>query len=143
MDPCGNLPVRIEWKGRVVAGFRRMGALERLPRRGAGSREGEIERLEPSEHPPVTFERGVSTDPAFAKWAGSSQVPEDLVVRLFDDGGREERALRICHCVVATFEAKPAGEHEVAIARLGLLNEGWEPVPPPADPAPRVPAGRD
>jgi hypothetical protein len=125
VDPNARLPVRIEWKGRVVAAFRRMSELERSPS-GAAPSAGEIERLEPSSHPPVTFDRGSSDDAAFAKWAASSREPEDLVVRLFDDEGRPERAFRLSRCVVATLEAEPTGEGGLAIARLGVEHGGWE-----------------
>lgn len=95
MDRYEKYPIRLRWKGRVVAGFRRM----------SDSQPGEA----------ITLERGVTHDPGFDQWAKASQEPEELTLEREDE---DELALH--RCVVLNYETTPGGTETVQIDRLGL-----------------------
>jgi len=155
-DPYANFRFRLRWDGRYVAGVSRVSGLSRsaavathraggdptLPRRMPGQ----------SEYAAVTFERGLTHDPAFEQWAnkvwdyhnrakeeqhgwtGTAPVSladfrSDIVVEVYNEAGQMVLAYTLYRCWPSEFVAMPeldSNGNAIAISMLKLENEGWE-----------------
>lgn len=150
-DPYKHFKFRVTWQGRSVAGFHRMGALDRPAGAGADGEPVRAPQLPGhSRYPRITLERGVTHDPGFQKWASgvhnssgapapSTQVRQDLVIEALDEAGRVARAYQVYRSWIAAFQSLPdldASAKGVAIQILTLEHGGWElVVTPPASAA--------
>ena len=156
-DPYKSFRFQVRWDGRVVAGVSRVSPMARRTE-VVEHREGgdpSVSRRSPgrTSYAPVTFERGVTHDPAFEQWAnlvhrfgGDPEVTladfrKDLVVDLMNEAGQVALSYVLHRCWVSAFQALPEldanGEAVVAIERITVEHEGWErdtSVPEPVEP---------
>lgn len=127
-DPYRNFRFRLRWGDRLVAGFAKFWP-RKPPRR--------------AEFEAVTFERGVTHDPEFERWAdrvGSDAARRDVRIEVYDEAGRLTIAYKLLRAWVAEYQALPdldANANAVAIEHLKLEHEGFErdeDVPEPDEP---------
>ena len=146
-DPYKNFKFRVKWDGRYVAGVSKMSAMKRttevIQHREGG--DPSSPRKMPGRHmfEPITFERGVTHDTEFEKWAnkvwnfGSGLGAEtslkdfrkDLIIELYNEAGQLVLAYKVFRCWVSEYQALPdldANANAVAIQSIKLENEGWE-----------------
>lgn len=143
IDPYRNYRFRVKWDGHYVAGVSHVSALvwdaEVVEIREGGD-PGSIRKVPGQiKFPPITLNRGLTTDTAFEDWAnmvrnaGSggalANYHKDIVIDLFDEAGHKVLSYKVYRCWVSEYEAFPdldAHPHATAIEHLRLENEGWE-----------------
>lgn len=146
-DPYKNFKFRVKWDGVYVAGISKVSALKRTTEVIKHSVGGDASssRKSPgqSEFEAITFERGVTHDPEFEKWANKvwnygsglgSEVSlkdfrKDIIIEMYNEAGQLAIAYKVFRCWVSEFQAIPeldASANAVAIQTLKLENEGWE-----------------
>jgi phage tail-like protein len=87
----------------------------------------------------VTLERGVTHDSAFEGWIGKAwttagaQAPadfrRDLVIDVFDEGGKRQLSYKLSRAWVSEFAAQAdldANANVLLIERMRIEHEGWE-----------------
>ena len=145
IDPYRNFKFHVIWDQQVVAGVSKVSALKRTtevvdhregndistPRRSPGRTSFE----------PLTLERGISHDPAFASWAnlvyntqGDAAISlrnfrKDITINVMNLAGQVVLSYWVFRCWPSEFTALPefdANANAVAIQMLVLQNEGWE-----------------
>lgn len=146
-DPYKNFKFRVKWDGRYVAGVSKVGALKRTTE-VVEHREGgdpSTSRKSPGrvKFEPITFERGVTHDVEFERWANKvwnygaglgaevslKDFRKDLILELYNEAGQLVIAYKVFRAWVSEFQALPdldANANAVAIQTLKLENEGWE-----------------
>jgi phage tail-like protein len=164
-DPYKNFKFRVKWDGRYVAGVSKVGGLKRTTKvvkhRDGGDPSSSRESSGRSEYDAISFERGVTHDLEFEKWAnkvwnygsglGSEASPrdfrKDLLIEVYNEAGQLAITYKVYRCWVSEYQAMPdldANANAVAIQHIKLENEGWkrdEEVPKPNEATFTVPAG--
>ena len=146
-DPYKNFKFRVKWDGRYVAGVSKMSAMKRttevIQHREGG--DPSSPRKMPGRHmfEPITFERGVTHDTEFEKWANKvwnlgagaglesslADFRKDVILDVFNEAGQKVLSYRIYRCWVSEYQALPdldANANAIAIQTLKLENEGFE-----------------
>jgi phage tail-like protein len=163
-DPYKNFKFRVKWDGRYVAGVNKVSALKRSTE-VVEHREGgdpSVARKSPGRNKfePITFERGVTHDVEFERWANKvwnfgaglgaevslKDFRKDIILEFYNEAGQLALAYKVFRCWVSEYQALPdldANANAVAIQHLKLENEGWErdlDVTEPTEPRFTVPA---
>jgi phage tail-like protein len=139
IDPYKNFKFVVSWDGQAVAGVSVVSGLSRntepIEYREGG--DPVTARVVPGQTPaaPVTLERGVTHDQAFAAWAGTPPtqaglVRRDLNIALYNEAGQKVIAYNLYRCSPSDFEALgelDASGSGTVFQRLVLQLEGWEP----------------
>jgi phage tail-like protein len=146
-DPYKNFKFRVKWDGRYVAGVTNIGGLHRtieaVRNRGSGSPIANAKSPDRSGHGAITFERGLTHDAEFERWAsnmansGSGRHPaaslddfrKEVIVELYNEAGQLAMTYKLSRCWVSEFQALPeldGNANAVAIQRLKLEHDGWE-----------------
>jgi phage tail-like protein len=163
-DPYKNFKFRVKWDGRYVAGVSKMSALKRttevVKHREGGDPSSSRKSVGRTEYEAITFERGVTHDAEFERWANSvwnfgaglgmeqalESFRKDVIIEVYNEAGQLAIAYKVYRCWVSEFQALPemdANANAVAIQTLKLENEGWErdvEVPEPDEPTFSIPA---
>lgn len=138
-DPYKGFKFRVFWEGSKVpvAGFSRALSLS------AANRKAHTTAHPIREHRPgrtkydvVTLERGVTSDPEFAGWAGAraggsahplASAVRDVRIERYNEAGEPMQCYRLVRCRVTELQALPdldAQANEVSIEHLKLEHEG-------------------
>ena len=145
VDPYKNYRFRVRWDGRVVAAVSKVSALKRTTE-VVKHREGNDPSTQ--HHMPaqsmfeaITFERGVTFDTEFEKWANLvydvgaagfislASFRKDIIIEFCDEDGNTAKAYKVFRCWVSEYQALPeldANANAVAIEHMKIENEGWE-----------------
>ena len=161
LDPYKAFMFRVKWDGKYVAGMSKMSAMKRstdpvVHRDGA---DPSHERKSPgkSKYDAVTFERGLTHDAEFERWANlvhpyAGDKSRDLVhykkeltLEVMNEKGHAALRYFLHGCWVSEFTAVPAldaNANAVAVESLKIELEGWErdvdtKEPNEADPVPQ------
>jgi phage tail-like protein len=139
IDPYKNFRFVVTWDGQAVAGVSVVSGLARSTQ-SIEHHEGTdpvMARVVPGQTPaaPVTLERGVTHDQAFAGWAGTpptqtSLVRKDLNIAVYNEAGQKVIAYNLYRCWPSDFEALgdlDASGNGIIFQRLVLQLEGWAP----------------
>jgi phage tail-like protein len=141
-DPYKQFMFRIKWDKQYIAGLSKMSPLKRTTEPviyhvGGDKRD----RKSPgrSHSDAVTFERGLTHDPAFEDWANlvySVKSPislkrfrKEVIVDIFNEADQQVLSYVLHRCWVSEFQAVPAmdaGSSAVAIETLKIELESWE-----------------
>ncbi|HEU4558398.1 MAG TPA: phage tail protein [Longimicrobium sp.] len=135
-DPYRNFNFVVSCDGRPVAGISSVSGLARSTE-PIEHREGAdpvTTRVSPGSTPmaPVTLQRGVTHDAAFASWASSNAtnnlfVRKDLYIALYNEAGQKVAAYNLYRCWPSEFEAMGGLDtNGTVIQRMVLQLEGWE-----------------
>jgi phage tail-like protein len=144
-DPYKNMKFRVKWDGKYVAGISKVSALKRSTE-PVTHREGgdpSTSRVSPSvwKFEPITFERGLTHDPEFEKWAnliynsgGDMAISlenfrKDFIIELLNEEGVVAKAYKVYRAWVSEYQALPeldGNAHAIAIEHMVVQNEGWE-----------------
>ena len=156
VDPYKDFKFRVKWDGRYVAGISRVSPLKRttevIKHREGGDPSSSHKSPGRTEFDAITFERGVTHDLEFERWANKtwnfgagpgSEVSlkdfrKNIVLELYNEAGQLVLAYKIYRCWVSEYQALPeldANASAVAIQHLVLENEGWERDPDVVEPA--------
>ena len=147
-DPYRNFNFLVSWNGQPVAGVSQVSGLARttdpIEHREGADPVATPMPPERTQTAPVTLERGVSYDPAFASWANqvwssaqpsatppaqTNGAPRDLNLALYNEAGQKVIAYNLYRCRPSEFEGmseQDANGNAVVIQRLVLQLEGWE-----------------
>ncbi len=146
-DPYKNFKFRVKWDGRYVAGISKMSILKRttevIEHREGGDPSSPRKMPGRHKYEPITFERGVTHDTEFEKWAnkvfnfGSGLGAEvslkdfrkDLIVEVYNEAGQLALAYKVFRAWPSEYQALPeldANANAVAIQTLKVECEGWE-----------------
>ncbi len=104
-----------------------------------------------TKYDPITLERGLTHDLAFAEWANAAQVLDqgspasspkslrrEVRIQLHNEAGQPVYQFLVHRCWVSEYQALPeldAGGNAIAIEHIKLENEGWEWDPSVGEPA--------
>jgi len=141
-DPYKAYMFRVRWDGDYIAGLSKMSALRRttepVTHRVGGDPSHERKSPGTSKFEAVTFERGVTHDPAFEDWANlihSLESPislanfrKDVIVDVFNEANQLALSYTLFRCWVSEFQALPeldANSNAVAIQSIKVELEGW------------------
>jgi phage tail-like protein len=138
-NPYKDFKFRVFWEGSEVpvAGFRKALSLSAANRKahttahpigdhGSGRTKYDV----------ITLERGVTSDPEFAGWAGAraagstnplANAVRDVRIERYNEAGEPMQCYRLVRCRVTEFQALPdvdAQVNEVSIEHLKLEHEG-------------------
>jgi phage tail-like protein len=157
-DPYKNFKFRVRWDGRYVAGVSKVSALTRstevVEHRQGGDPSTVRKSPGRSKFEPITFDRGVTHDTEFERWAnkvwnfGSGLGAEvslkdfrkDIAIEVYNEAGQLALAYKVFRCWVSEYRALPeldANANAVAIQHIKLEIEGIErdyEVPEPSEP---------
>jgi len=142
-DPYKSYMFRVRWDGEYIAGLSKMGALKRttepVTHRVGGDPSHERKSPGTSTFEAVTFERGVTHDPAFEAWANllhSLDSPislagfrKDVIVDVFNEANQLALSYQLFRCWVSEFQALPeldANSNAIAIETIKIELEGWK-----------------
>jgi phage tail-like protein len=151
-DPYKSFMFRVKWDGNYVAGLSKMSALKRtttpVPHRDGADPARERKSPGVTQYDAVTFERGLTHDPEFERWANlvhSLENPvslknfrKDLIVDLYNEAGQKVISYKLNRCWVSEYQALPqldAASAAVAIETLKVELESWERDPATVEPA--------
>jgi phage tail-like protein len=144
VDPYKNFRFRVKWEGKYVAGFNKVGGLEKSARPAKHRQGGDpsTSRKSPgrTKYDAITLERGVTHDQDFQDWANKvrsaagyevsvKNLRKDVYLEVYNEAGRLVLTYKIFACWVSEYQATPdldANAHAVAIEHIKLENEGWE-----------------
>lgn len=141
-DPYKSYMFRVRWDGDYIAGLSKMSGLRRttepVTHRVGGDPSHERKSPGTSKFEAVTFERGVTHDPAFEDWANlvhSLESPislanfrKDVIVDVFNEANQLALSYTLFRCWVSEFQALPeldANSNAVAIETIKVELEGW------------------
>jgi phage tail-like protein len=136
---------RVKWDGKYVAGISKVSALKRSTE-AVTHREGgdpSTSRVSPSvwKFEPITFDRGLTHDPEFEKWANLiyntggdmaislEKFRKDFIIELLNEEGMVAKSYKVYRAWVSEYQALPeldANAHAIAIEHMVVQNEGWE-----------------
>jgi len=144
-DPYKQFMFRVKWDGKYVAGMSKMSALKRstdpvVHRDGA---DPSHERKSPgkSKYDAVTFERGLTHDAEFERWAnlvhpyaGDAAMDlvnykQELTLEVMDEKGLVALRYFLHRCWVSEWTAVPdldANANATAVESVKFELEGWE-----------------
>ena len=144
-DPYKNFKFRVKWDGRYVAGVSKMSPLKRTIEPINWREGGDVSRMRASpsvaKFEPITFERGVTHDTEFERWANLVHSPgsdgsmslknfrKDIYVEVLNEMGIVAKAWQVFRCWVSEYNAiaeLDASGSAVLIETIVLQNEGWE-----------------
>src|ERR671918_815925 len=146
-DPYKNFKFRIKWDGKYVAGLSKMSALKRttqvIKHREGGDPNSSHKSPGRTEYEAITFERGVTHDSGFEKWANKvwtygaglgSEISlkdfrKDITIEIYNEGGQLAIAYNVYRCWVSEYQALPeldANANAIAIQTIKIENEGWK-----------------
>lgn len=151
-DPYKSYMFRVRWDGEYVAGLSKMSALRRttepVTHRVGGDPSHERKSPGTSTFEAVTFERGVTHDPAFEAWANlvhSLDSPislasfrKDVIVDVFNEANQLALSYQLFRCWVSEYQALPeldANTNAVAIETIKIEIEGFRRDPSVTEPA--------
>jgi phage tail-like protein len=138
-NPYRDFKFRVFWEGShmPVAGFRKALNLSTAHRKAHATahpiREHGSGR---TKYDAITLERGVTSDPEFAGWAGAgaggsanplTSAVRDVRIERYNEAGEPMQCYRLVRCRVAEFQGLPdldAQANEVTIEHLKLEHEG-------------------
>jgi phage tail-like protein len=150
--PYANFRFQIVFDKTVVAGVTKVGGLTRSTQvieHGEGADPRTV-HLAPgqTEYGPLTFERGVSYDMAFAQWANETfdyqsstgtaptamntsllDFRRTLTINIYNEAGQKVDAYNAYNCWVSEFRAMPELDglgNAWVIESMTVQNEGWE-----------------
>lgn len=142
-DPYKTHMFRVKWDNEYVAGLSRMSPLKRTTAPVVHRVGGDPGRVRKSPglttYDSVTFERGVTHDPAFEAWANKVASVEDpgislpdfrkdLLVDVFNEAGQKVLSYQLLRCWVSEYQALPgldAATAATAIQFLRIELESW------------------
>lgn len=150
LTPYANFRFQVVWDNNVVAGVTKVSGLTRSTQ-VIKHREGNDPRtvhLAPgqTEYGPITLERGVTFDKAFAQWAnkvfdysnstGSAgqdtsllDFRKNITLNVFNEAGQKVLAYNVYNVWVSEFHAMSDLDGQgnaLVIETMTLQNEGWE-----------------
>lgn len=152
LTPYANFRFQILFNTDVVAGITKVSGLTRSTQ-VIKHREGSDPRtvhMAPgqTEYGPITFERGVSYDPAFAQWAnkvfdyansqGTAPTAQNtslldfrksMTINIYNEAGQKVLAYKVYNCWVSEFHAMSELDglgNALVIESMTIQNEGWE-----------------
>lgn len=146
-DPYKNFKFRVKWDGRYVAGISKVGALKKttevVEHREGGDPSTSRKTPGRTKYEPIMFERGVTHDTEFEKWANKvwnfgaglgaeaslKDFRKDIILEVYNEAGQLALAYKVYRCWVSEFQALPefdANANAIAIQHIKLENEGWE-----------------
>jgi len=145
LDPYKNFKFRVKWDGAYVAGVSKVSGLKRttavVEHREGGDPSTSRKSPGLTQFDPVTLERGLTQDLAFANWAnkvwalgGNPEVAladfrKDIIIDFFNEADQLVISYKVYRCWVSEYQALPdldANANAVAIEHIKLENEGWE-----------------
>ena len=147
LDPYKNFKFRVLWDGRPVAGVSKVSTLKRttemIKHRSGGDPSSSFKSPGRTEFEAITFERGVTADREFEKWANQvwffeAQAPSesalgnfrrDITIELRNEAGQPVLRYFVFRCWVSEYQALPdldANANAVAIEHIKIENEGWK-----------------
>lgn len=141
-DPYRNFRFKVKWDGQYVAGLTKMGALKRTTEmvefREAGVNITSRKLPGKTSFAAVTLEAGITYDSAFEDWANLvndfarhsntslKNFRKNVIVDVFNEGGRKVLSYNLYRCWVAEYQALPdldSGANAVAISTIKLEYE--------------------
>ncbi len=144
-DPYKGYKFRVLWDGKPVLGVSKVGQLRRttavVPHRSGGANSTETKSPGRTTYEGPTFERGITHDPEFEKWANlvhpyAGDVAMDLVnykkeltLEVMNEKGHVAFRYFLHGCWVSEFTAIPAldaNADAVAVETIKIELEGWE-----------------
>ena len=145
-DPYRTFKFQLVLNGSVVAGLKKMTALKRKTEKikWRASNDPSTERIVPggTSFEPITFEQGLSHDPAFENWANLVNSPQgdagmslvnyrkELVVNVLTLQGDVAISYKVHRAWVSEFHALPdmdaATMNVIALQSIVVEHEGWE-----------------
>jgi phage tail-like protein len=142
-DPYKSFMFRIKWDRVYIAGLSKMSPLRRttepVVHRVGGDPSRDRKSPGKSKYEAVTFERGLTHDPAFEDWANlvhSLKNPislkkfrKEVTVDIFNEADQQVLSYVLHRCWVSEFQAVPAldaGTSAVAIETIKIELESWE-----------------
>jgi phage tail-like protein len=164
LDPYKNFKFLVKWDGRTVAGVSKVSALKRTTEvidfRSGGDPNTTFHSPGQAKFEPITFERGVTHDKEFVRWAnkvwnqGSGLGAEvslkdfrkDLRIELLNESGQVAKAWNCFRCWVSEYSATAdldAKANDVLLETLVVQIEAFEEdydVGEPAEPSFEEPA---
>ena len=144
VDPYKNFRFRLKLDGKYVAGFSKVGGLERIAEvvkhRQGGDPSSSRKSPGRNKYDAITLERGVTHDSDFQNWANKvnsgagSRVSlknfrKDIYLEVYNEAGQLVTTYKLLRCWVSEFQAMPdldANANAVAIQHIKLENEGWD-----------------
>jgi phage tail-like protein len=151
LDPYKNFNFLIEWDMngtmKTVAGMSKMSVLKRTTQVVEHRSGGDVSTTHKSpgqiKFDPITFERGLTHDPEFEKWAnkvwnyGSGLGAEvslldfrkDILVKVLNEAGQVVLVYKVYRCWISTYTAfsdLDASANAVLIESIVVENEGFE-----------------
>lgn len=146
-DPYKSFRFQVWWDGRAVAGISKVSALKQstevIEHRNGGNPLSSIKSPGTTKSEAVTFEKGLSEDEEFLKFAslvwktdgaasGTISLKDfrkNIIIKLLNEEGVVVKAYNVYNCWVSEYQALPeldANTNAVAIEFLKLENEGFE-----------------
>lgn len=137
-NPYRAYRFRVQWDGTYVAGITKVSALrestEVIEVRQGGDPSQTQHIPGRTLFEPITLERGITQDTAFAAWAnqvhgGSTTFRKDIAIELTSPAGTVLRRYLVHRCWVSAFQALPAldaASNAILIESITLQHEGWE-----------------
>jgi len=144
IDPYKNFKFRVQWDGRYVLGVSHVSALRRttavVEYREGGDPSTVHKSPGQTQFDGVTFERGLTHDTEFERWANAVWQPgapevalrsfrKDVLLDIFNEAGQLVLRYILRRCWVSEYQALPsldAHASEVALERITLEIEGFE-----------------
>lgn len=141
-DPYKSYMFRVRWDGQYVAGLSKMSALRRttepVTHRVGGDPSHQRKSPGTSTFEAVTFERGVTHDPAFQDWANLvhsldnpislANFRKDVIVDVFNEANQLALSYQLFRCWVSEYQALPemdANTNAIAIETIKVEIEGF------------------
>ncbi|MGH1491158.1 MAG: phage tail protein [Acidimicrobiales bacterium] len=141
-DPYKSYMFRVRWDGQYVAGLSKMSALRRttepVTHRVGGDPSHQRKSPGTSTFEAVTFERGVTHDPAFQDWANLvhslnnpislANFRKDVIVDVFNEANQLALSYQLYRCWVSEYQALPemdANTNAIAIETIKVEIEGF------------------
>ena len=144
VDPYKNFKFRVLWDGKPVLGISKCGALKRttevVKHRSGGDNSHDHKSPGRSSFEGVIFERGVTHNLEFEKWANKvhnyegdatmdlAGYKKDLTLEVMNERGQVALRYFLFRCWVSEYTAMPdldANANATAIQSLKLELEGW------------------
>jgi phage tail-like protein len=139
-NPYRAYRFRVQWDGTYVAGISKVSALrettEVIEVRQGGDPNKTQHMPGRTLFEPITLERGITHDTAFAAWADQvrgggttlGNFRKDIAIELTSPAGTVLRRYLVHRCWVSAYQALPAldaASNAVLIESITLQHEGW------------------
>jgi len=132
-DPYKTYRVRMKLDGNYVAGFSKVGGLERTTEVSKHRMGGDpsVVRVTPGKptYERIALEQGVTCEVSFAQWASAGldvsagDFRKDVVIELYNEAGQKVMAYNVHRCWASEFRTRPDLGHGADIAILSLMLE--------------------